>query len=328
MIKYFLALVLSMLFLNTAFAQKRDTSVYYIKNSGKVVSSKDSADFFLVILPPDTSVDKNLYIVKGYYLTGKIKFIGGMLTNKLQLKYPAFPGYYRLVLQGSYVSFFPSGNKMKVCSYEDGDTVGDEITYYPNGNLYYTKTYTKDKKVLYNECRDSIGRILVQKGNGNWLNFIDEGFKNYVEGKVNNSLAEGEWHGKQDDTMNIVYEYKNGGLISIAKLENSGQKTYSLVEAVPEFSGGVGGFIKFLSDNIAYPSFAKRHGIQGSVIISFVAEKDGTLVDVKVEKGIGGGCDEEAVRVIKLCPLWKPGMVDGKPVRVGYSVPIAFTLTK
>ncbi len=86
--KYLLLFILGLFAFNAAFAQK-DTAVYYLKNSGKVVSTKDSADFFLVILPPDTSVDKKLFIVKEYYSNGKIGLIGNSITNSLEdLKVP------------------------------------------------------------------------------------------------------------------------------------------------------------------------------------------------------------------------------------------------
>jgi protein TonB len=86
--------------------------------------------------------------------------------------------------------------------------------------------------------------------------------------------------------------------------------------------------LEFVNHNLKYPSLARRNGIQGRVIVNFVVEGDGTLSSIKVAKGIGDGCDEEAVRIIKLLPPWKPGSQNGKPVRVVYTVPIAFTLDK
>jgi len=87
-------------------------------------------------------------------------------------------------------------------------------------------------------------------------------------------------------------------------------------------------FARYLSKNIRYPAVARENNTQGRVIVSFVCEKDGSLTDVKVARGIGDGCDEEAVRVIKASPHWKPGIQNGRPVRVAYSVPINFTLSE
>jgi protein TonB len=87
-------------------------------------------------------------------------------------------------------------------------------------------------------------------------------------------------------------------------------------------------FYKYLGKAIKYPSVARENGTQGRVIVSFVCERDGSLTDVKVARGIGDGCDEEAIRVIKASPHWKPGIQNGRPVRVAYSVPIMFTLSE
>lgn len=84
--------------------------------------------------------------------------------------------------------------------------------------------------------------------------------------------------------------------------------------------------MKFLRDNIKYPQIARESGIQGTVYVTFVVEKDGRVTDIRVLRGIGGGCDEEAVRVIKAMPRWQPGKQRGKPVRVQFNMPIKFTL--
>ena len=98
------------------------------------------------------------------------------------------------------------------------------------------------------------------------------------------------------------------------------------VEEMPEFPGGAAALNKFLAENITYPSLAIDSGIQGKVIVDFVVRKDGKVTDVLLAKGIGFGCDEEALRVVKAMPLWKPGKQNGKFVSVSYRVPIKFTL--
>jgi len=103
-------------------------------------------------------------------------------------------------------------------------------------------------------------------------------------------------------------------------------KIFTSVEKTPEFPGGLDAFYQFLGKNIRYPAAAREHKVQGRVIISFIVEKDGSLSDVHVVRGIGSGADEESVRVLKLSPKWEPGLQNSKPVRVQYSVPISFTL--
>ncbi|MBN3034255.1 MAG: energy transducer TonB [Bacteroidales bacterium] len=101
---------------------------------------------------------------------------------------------------------------------------------------------------------------------------------------------------------------------------------FTVVEAMPEFPGGEEARIRFLSDNIKYPQMARESGIQGRVFLTFVVERDGSVTDVKVLRGIGGGCDEEAIRVVQSMPRWIPGKQRGKPVRVQFNMPILFKL--
>jgi periplasmic protein TonB len=102
---------------------------------------------------------------------------------------------------------------------------------------------------------------------------------------------------------------------------------FTAVEEQPGFPGGDEARMKFLQDNLVYPKKAKRDRIQGRVFVTYVVEKDGSISNIKVLRGIGGGCDEEAVRVIRLMPKWIPGKHEGQPVRVQFNVPIKFTLT-
>ena len=101
---------------------------------------------------------------------------------------------------------------------------------------------------------------------------------------------------------------------------------FVFVEDQPGYPGGDKARIKYLQENIKYPEMAKESGIQGTVYVTFVVEKDGRITSVKVLRGIGGGCDEEAVRVIKNMPNWKPGKQRGRPVRVQFNMPVRFVL--
>ncbi|HLO89841.1 MAG: energy transducer TonB [Chloroflexota bacterium] len=101
---------------------------------------------------------------------------------------------------------------------------------------------------------------------------------------------------------------------------------FTVVEESPAFPGGDAARIQFLQQNIVYPQMARESGIQGTVYVTFVVERNGAVTDVRVLRGIGGGCDEEAVRVIKAMPKWNPGKQRGKPVRVQFNMPIKFTL--
>ncbi len=108
--------------------------------------------------------------------------------------------------------------------------------------------------------------------------------------------------------------------------EEVAEEIFTIVEVRPEPEGGIGSFYQHVKNNLKYPRSAMRQNIQGRVYVKFVVEKDGTLTDTQVLKGIGGGCDEEAVRVVQRAPKWIPGKQRGTPVRVYMTLPINFVL--
>ena len=108
--------------------------------------------------------------------------------------------------------------------------------------------------------------------------------------------------------------------------KTANDKVLEKAEVMPEFPGGDQAMMDFVAKNVQYPQEARDKEISGRVLVSFIVEKDGSIGDVKVVKGIGGGCDEEAVRVVKAMPKWKPGKDKGKPVRVSYMMPFTFKL--
>ncbi len=98
------------------------------------------------------------------------------------------------------------------------------------------------------------------------------------------------------------------------------------VESMPEFPGGEIALMKYLANNISYPKMANENNIHGKVFITFVVETDGSISNIELLRGIGGGCDEEAIRVVKNMPRWIPGKQRNKAVRVQFNLPVKFTL--
>lgn len=101
---------------------------------------------------------------------------------------------------------------------------------------------------------------------------------------------------------------------------------FTIVEESAAPKGGMPAFYKYVADKMKYPAQARRMGIEGKVFVEFVINKDGSITDVKTIKGIGAGCDEEAVRVVQSAPAWSPGKQRGKPVRQKMVLPITFKL--
>ncbi|MCC6816082.1 MAG: energy transducer TonB [Saprospiraceae bacterium] len=109
--------------------------------------------------------------------------------------------------------------------------------------------------------------------------------------------------------------------------EKKEEQIFNYVEQMPEFPDGQAAMYKYIQENLRYPAIARENDIQGKVIVNFVVTKTGDITRVHVVRGIGGGCDEEAVRVIKSMPNWRPGKNNGVAVPVTFTLPIQFKLT-
>ncbi len=114
--------------------------------------------------------------------------------------------------------------------------------------------------------------------------------------------------------------------VEVEEEEIQEAEIFTIVEEMPEFPGGMNKLAEYLGKNIKYPQMARESGIQGRVFVQFVVEPDGSVSNVAVMRSLGGGCDEEAIRVVKSMPKWKAGKQRGKPVRVSYILPVNFKL--
>ncbi|MBW3375998.1 energy transducer TonB [Hymenobacter norwichensis] len=103
-------------------------------------------------------------------------------------------------------------------------------------------------------------------------------------------------------------------------------EVYLVAEEMPTFPGGAVAFQRFLKAKIKYPEQAIRLNLSGKVHVSFVVDEEGRILDPKVVKGLGGGLDEEALRLVRIMPWWTPGRVNGQPVRVAYTLPVGFRM--
>ncbi len=141
---------------------------------------------------------------------------------------------------------------------------------------------------------------------GSWIDVMYVGYKT-VSMQVTKANA---------SKLSFVMEKENA----------SNGKVFDVVEQMPQFPGGMPALMKWLQDNMKYPKEAQDAKQQGRVIVSFVVEKDGSITNVRVVKSVTPALDEEAIRVVKAMPKWNPGMQNGEPVRVNYTVPISFQL--
>lgn len=131
----------------------------------------------------------------------------------------------------------------------------------------------------------------------------------------------------QEQTATPTKEADMEEVVVVAYDDNKVEgEVLDLAEVAPEFPGGIPALMKFLAQNVKYPTDAQKAGKQGRVIAQFVVTTDGSVADVKIIRGIDASLDQEAIRVIKAMPQWKPGTQDGQPVNVRYTLPVVFKL--
>ncbi len=310
----------AILWVTCCFSQRQN--VYFLKNNGKYVSRRDSADYIRIVREPDSA--SVLYNVSEFYLNGKQKLLGKSKTID--------PPRY----EGQCVEYYADGTRESIANYKNGSKAGLEYDFYHNGKPYLITEYAADgsgdsffRNYLIKTNYDSLGTVLVENGNG-YGKIYDDDFKTILEeGVVKDGKRNGAWKGNnKNPALSFKEDYKDGQLISGTSVSADGTvTTYTKSRGTqPMFRGGLSAFGRYLGNNIHYPDHERDYNIQGRVILSFVVEKDGKITDIKVNKSVSPGIDLEAVRVLNESPRWVPGTMFGKPVRVAYSVPISFSL--
>ena len=134
-----------------------------------------------------------------------------------------------------------------------------------------------------------------------------------------------KWSPAMNRDVPIDYRYTLPVNFKLGEKDDVGE-LITCVEVMPEFPGGVQSLTEFITANLSYPQEAKEAGIEGRVFVSFIVERDGSLSSIQLLRGIGYGCDEEAMAVVKKMPKWTPATQRGKPVRMEYQLPIIFKL--
>ncbi len=206
-----------------------------------------------------------------------------------------------------------------------------ESTVYPKaakengikGRVFVTTIITKEGKIgktrVVRGVDSSLDKeaIRVIKSMPDWT----PGMQNGIAVNVSYTIPVNFGAGKEK-TETLKIKKKDGETFI------NGKKAFTLVDDMPKFPGGTSELQKFISRSIIYPKAAQEKGIQGRVFVSFVIDKEGTVSDSRVVRGVAPSLDKEAMRVVNLMPQWKPGKKDGKPVNVVYTVPIIFNLGK
>jgi len=330
MLKSFLYIIICSLFFNTVKGANSDTLVVYLNQNGVKVKTKDSADYYRIILSPDTNIDRDLYRVYDYYLDGRPKMVATSLS-----------GNEKLVIDGTCINFYKNGGRKSTTQFKNGHYSGSFTEYYPNGKIYavikiedlnyisnhynYGFNTNSNYKVKLLEMRDSTGNIIAKNGTGHIIYFDESSNKILLEGEIKNNDREGEWHGLIADSGKYTLLFHNDKLKSGISYLNSGH-TYNFkkIETRAVFSDGEEAFTRFVRSNTKLPASKDKRKITGRVLVGFIIEINGTVSNVKVENGLTKSLNEEATRVIRLSPLWVPATLYGIPVKSKQTVWVDF----
>jgi TonB family protein len=191
---------------------------------------------------------------------------------------------------GKQLFYTAAGTKIAEMTYKKGIKSGQWV-YYTDGQMHLKASYEQDTLTA---LLDSAGRNMLEH------------------------LSTDELEGLAAWAQGIKSKPKEALEAPAPRPE-----IFTMVEQMPEFPGDIN---KYLSTNLRYPAEAAQKDIQGRVVVRFIVQEDGSIDQATVVRGIGGGCDEEALRVVKAMPRWKPGKQNGKPVKVYFTLPISFKL--
>lgn len=301
------------------------TFTTYHRKDGEETKTQDSA-YFLRAVHVDIQGKDKVYRIEEYYLR----------NDSLKLNGISESGRPPFRFLGKKYEFHENGTLKSFEKFNDDSNLIDSAFYlYPNNKLKMIVFYPSElkkkklliKKPIYVVYYDSLNNKKLENGNG-FIRFSIDEKEEAEEGQLVNNLREGEWRGKSGRDS-FVEHYKEDKLLSGTKTKENGtvisydSTTYKVQ---PEYPGGTKEMMYFVARNYDYPKQAMMNGISGTVEIEFIINKQGRIEDVKLKNDLGFGTGEAGIQVVKKLRKWKPGMLRGEPVRVGYTLPIRLNL--
>jgi TonB family protein len=263
---------------------------------------------------------------------------------------------------GSLNRYYETGSLLQSASIDSFALNGDVKLFYPNGQLFQEVIYVDDRPHTTVSTQDSLGNAIdggnLQDGTGEFLlylmdesegpvktelvtfrNGLKEGlYQNFdrsgkitTEGQYLENAKNGKWtfyagEGEKESNYEDEEPDSHFNKRSKARLNYNRFSTFTIVEVMPSFPGGIDGLMAFLSANLVYPNEAKDGGAQGTTYVTFVVNEFGEVIDESILRSVHSSIDKEALRVVSIMPPWVPGMQYGIPVKVQYNLPIRMTL--
>jgi hypothetical protein len=306
-----------LLFSNVFFAQESNDKIIYLDSIWKE-STKENYSYYRII--KEYNLEKEAYTFEDYFKSGKIQMRGNSESRE----------YLQNI--GEFNYYFENGTLKKTISYEKGKPKGNYTEWYDNGQKCLEGEYIADDKngttnLKIQNYWDVNNVQKVVDGNGLVV------LKNelYEEnGLYKNGFKEGKWIGEAIKS-DFSYEefYTDGKLVNGISTENDGTKNeYTSLEVRPEPKKGFKDFYKYIGKKFSATDLAYKNKVKGRIILGFIVDKSGKIVEIKVHKGLGFGLDEEAIRVLSSYENWHPALQKGRKVRCSYSLPIMLDLSK
>lgn len=310
--------------MHNANAQKNQ-NIYYLLNSGEEILFKDSADYIRVIQEPDSG--GTYFNIREFYPNGVPKLLGSV---------SAFDPH--IIYEGLVISYYKNGVKESAVTYKEGLPIGEAYYFFGNGRVKkqveYLESDPKAKveerglKLIYQV--DTLGQVYVKDGNGRLIErTINEKDTLIEEGNYKDGLKEGIWKGRYTSgKSSYIEEYGLAKFISGTQTIGDKMYEYAVLEVAPNFKGGIKEFYKYLGKSIRYPEDALSRNITGVVIVKFAIEKDGQIVDAEIVRSVFPSIDKETLRLVSGMPKWSPGFLRGVPVKMKYSLPVNFSISR
>lgn len=296
------------------------------KQDGDETKQRDSAYFSRTVHMLGEGEGRYYTIEEFYTRNDSIKLKVDSKTPKPSFKY-----------LGTKYEFYEDGKLKSLENYSSDSRLIDSAFYlHPNNTLemivFYPNYVDKKGKIkvqkpIYVVYYDSLKNKTLENGNGR-IRF--KYHNDYEEGRMLNSMREGEWKGKFGKSS-TVENYSKDKLIAGLKMKTSGEiiKYDSTTYRVnPQYRGGISRLMGFISSHYRYPKEALARGVSGTIEIAFTVDKEGNVKDFVVKQDLGYGTGEEGIRVVKQAGKWKPGIQRGEPVNVRYTLPIRLNSTR
>jgi len=304
--------LLLLLFSKPIFAQGPNDKIMYLDSLDTEVSIENK--FYTKIIK-DYNLEKPDYKVLKFYKNGNLKEEATIADKD---------DYF---ITGEQINYYENGNKSSTVFYENKSINGKSTEWYENGKLkkegiYYSDRLNSERYFEIINFWNNDGVQTVTNGTGSY-EYTSESL--HEKGNYKNGYKEGTWLGDALNTYRSFNEtYEHGYLVSGESIEFDGTKNqYKTLFKKPQPQKGLGHFYKFIANNFNLNDAANKKRINGKIIVGFVVDKDGKIVETKIVRGLGYGLDEEAIRVLLLYENWEPAYQRGRRVRCSYNIPIA-----